>query len=241
MIVSHAHRFIFLRTEKTAGSSLFEALRSLLAPGDLDADMRRPKWAKFSPIHHGALKRHVPDLFGLHVHATAAQARRVLGPKVFDSYLKFAVERNPWDRQVSLYHHRCWKTGRTPAFDRDMRSALYRNTEYCRLNNWSIYAIGDRIVADRILRYETLEADLARLWSDLGVTPPEMPRLRSEYREDRPHYASFYTPETRDLVARWYAREIEALGYRFETPAAEPGRGPLPHARPGLAAAAPSR
>lgn len=220
MIVSHAHRFIFLRTEKTAGSSLFAALAAGLPEGDFNADMGRPAWARWSPIHHGALKRRIPDLFGLHVHATAAQARRVLGREIFDGYFKFAVERNPWDRQVSLYHHRAWKTGRAPNFDRDMRSVLYRNTEYCRLNNWSIYAIGGEIVADRILRFESLDADLARLWADLGVAPPTLPRLRADYREARPHYSTFYSDATRDLVGRWYAPEIAALDYRFETPAA---------------------
>lgn len=216
MIVSHSHRFIFLRTEKTAGSSLSEALKLAGREGDFASDMSRPAWSRFSPIHHGALKRKVPDLFGLHVHATAAQARRVLGPAVFDSYFKFAVERNPWDRQVSLYMHRCWKTGRTPNFDRDIRSLIYRSTEHVRLQNWKVYAIGGEVVADMILRYETFDEDLRRLWKEIGMEPLELPRKRSEYREERPHYATFYTPESRDLVGRWYAREIAALGYRFE-------------------------
>ena len=220
MIVSHSHRFIFLRTEKTAGSSLSDALRHLVlseGPGaGLVADMTRPAWSKFSPIHHGALKRKLPDLFGLHVHAHAAQVRRVLGPDVFDSYLKFAVERNPWDRQVSLYMHRCWKTGRTPDFDRDIRSLAYRSTEHVRLQNWPVYALGDRVVTDMMLRYESFEDDLRVLWERLGIPPLDLPRKRSEYREERPHYSTYYTSESRDLVGRWYHREIAALGYRFE-------------------------
>ncbi|MEL6197473.1 MAG: sulfotransferase family 2 domain-containing protein [Pseudomonadota bacterium] len=216
MLVSHRYRFIYLRTEKTASTSLFEALQRLLEPGDYDSALKRPAWAKYSPIHHGALRRQLPDLFGMHPHGTAAQARRIIGAKTFDSYFKFAVERNPWDRQVSLYHHRCWKTGRTPDFDRDMQSAWYRATEYCRLNNWSIYAIGDEVVVNRLLRFETLARDLGALWADLGIAPPVLERRRSEYRAERPHYASFYSDATRDLVGRWYAREIDALGYRFE-------------------------
>ncbi|MEM0929248.1 MAG: sulfotransferase family 2 domain-containing protein [Pseudomonadota bacterium] len=217
MIVSHTHKFIFLRTEKTAGSSLMKALREMATEEDLVADMSRPAWAKFSPIHHGALKRKIPDLFGLHVHATAAQARRVLGPEIFDSYYKFAVERNPWDRQLSLYMHRCWKTGRTPNFDQDIRSLLYRSTEHVRLNNFNVYAIGGSVVADRMLRYESFEDDLAELWGDLGIEPPELGREREYNKEPRPQYSTFYTPESRDLIGRWYAKEIAALGYRFES------------------------
>jgi hypothetical protein len=218
MMVSHKYRFIFLRTEKTANSSLTLALQSVLDENDLQATMRRPPWAKLSPIHHGALQRHFPQWFGLHQHATASQVRGVLGRRIFDSYYKFAVERNPWDRQVSLYAHREWKKGK-PAdhFDRDMRSLIYRNTEYVRLNNWSIYAIGRKIVADRVMRYERLAEEIDQLITTLGIPGPiDMPRLR-RYRPDRPHYSTYYSDATRDLVAKWYAKEIEALDYTFES------------------------
>jgi hypothetical protein len=220
MIVSHKYRFIFLRTEKTASSSLMTALQNVLDENDLQSNMRRPSWAKYSPIHHGALKRNFPQFFGLHTHATAWQARNVLGRKIFDSYYKFAVERNPWDRQVSLYAHRQWKKGK-PAdnFDRDMRSVLYRNTEYVRPNNWSIYAIGREIVADRVLRYERLADEIGDLVATLGIPNPiALPRLR-QYTQERPHYSTYYSDKTRNLVANWYAREIDALGYAFESDA----------------------
>jgi hypothetical protein len=216
MIVNHAHKFIFLRTEKTAGSSLSQALKDMGGEDDFAADMSRPAWARFSPVHHGGLKRKIPDVFGLHVHATASQARRVLGPRIFDSYFKFAVERNPWDRQVSLYMHRCWKTGRQPDFDRDILSWRYRATEHVRLRNWPIYAIGNEVVVDMVLRYERFGQDLETLWERIGMDPPALPRKRSEYRRHRPHYATYYSSASRDLVASWYRREIEALGYRFE-------------------------
>lgn len=223
MIVSHKYRFIFLRTEKTASTSMIKVLQSVLDENDMQASMRRPPWAKFSPIHHGALKHYFPRWFGLHTHATARQVRDILGRKIFDSYYKFAVERNPWDRQVSLYAHREWKYGR-PAdhFDRDMRSLIYRNTGYVRPNNWSIYAIGREIVADRVIRYERLAEEFGELATTLGIPGPvALPRLR-QYATNRPHYSTYYSPPTRDLVAKWYAKEIEALGYTFESEASAP-------------------
>lgn len=237
MIISHRYRFIFLRTEKTASTSLTAALREALGEDALHAGLKRPAWAKYSPIHHGALKRNFPDLFGLHPHATARQVRRLLGPEIFDSYFKFAVERNPWERQVSLYFHREWKKGNTsPDFDRDMRSVFYRNTEYVRLNNWSVYASGAHVAADRVLRYERLEDELAGLCETLSLPAPlSLPKLRN-YAADRAHYSSFYSDESRKLVAGWYAKEIEAFGYRFETPAtaAQPEAvGGAPVAAPG--------
>lgn len=231
MIVSHKYRFIFLRTEKTASTSMMKALRNILDEDDLRPSGRRPSWAKFSPIHHSALRRYYPQWFGLHTHATASQIRDVLGRKIFDSYYKFAVERNPWDRQVSLYAHRKWKKGQpVDHFDRDMRSLIYRNTSYVRLNNWSKYAIGRDIVADRVIRYERLAEEIGELVTTLGLPGPlDLPRLRS-YTPGRAHYSTYYSDATRDLVAKWYAREIDALGYTFksEESAAQRARAAVP-------------
>jgi len=219
MIVSHRHKFIYLRTEKTASTSLSHALERVLGPEDVIYRSFSGEWLKYLPFHPGGLKRTFPRVFGLHFHAKARHVRAVLGRKVFDSYFKFAVERNPWDRQVSLYHHREWKR-RNPApdFDRDMRSPLYRLSDYTRLNNWSIYSIGGTIVADRVLRYERLDEEVPALLDALGIERSvEMPRLRTSYGGgNRRHYSSYYSGRTRDLVGRWYRREIEAFDYHFE-------------------------
>jgi hypothetical protein len=230
LFISHKYRFIFIRTEKTAGTSLSKAFHIMHQDdpkptgskkyGSYEGVKRRPAWSKFSPIHYGALERNLPVLFGLHSHATAKDVRDVVGRRIFDTYYKFAVDRNPWERQLSLYYQRSAKNKKTDLnFDRDMRSAFYRATEYCHLHNWRMYAIGDELVADRVLRYETLSADLDELCRHLGIEQKlDMPRLRADHRPDRQHYSAHYSPATRDLVGRWYAREIEALGYKFEAP-----------------------
>ena len=217
MIVSHKYKFIFLRTEKTASTSLSNALYPHLGPDDYVADLKRPAWSKYCPIHHGALKRTLPRLFGAHPHATAAQVRSVVGRETFDTYFTFAVDRNPWDRQISLYTHREWKKDKGPEnFDRDMRSIWYRNTEHCRLNNWSVYAIGDEIVADKVYDYARLDEAVADLCKRFDISDGlDMPRRR-QYVANRPHYSTYYTDFTRDLIARWHRREIDALGYEFE-------------------------
>ncbi len=221
MIISHKHRFIFLQTEKTGGTSLTTALQKIMGDEDIAADMSRPPWAKYSPIHHGALKRHFPARFGLHTHATAAQVRAIVGSEKFGSYFKFAVERNPWDRQVSLYFHREWKKQNANLnFDRDLRSFLYRNSEYVRLHNWKNYAIGNDVVVDQVLRYENLADDVAQLSATLGLkTPLKLPKLR-KYTADRPHYSTYYTAKSRALVAKWYGKEIAAMGFVFDDQAA---------------------
>ena len=39
-------------------------------------------------------------------HMPVSMVRRMLGRKKFETYFSFAIERNPWDAVVSLYHWR---------------------------------------------------------------------------------------------------------------------------------------
>lgn len=218
MFISHRYRFIFIRTEKTASSSLTAALRRALPDERQLHSTRPPKWSEYSPVHHGGFKRALPQIFGLHVHARACQIRAAVGENVWNSYFKFAVERNPWDRQVSLYAHRKRRDDPNAPlqFDKDMRSWLYRATEYTRLHNWQIYTENDCLIVDRVLKYETLGEELDALWSQLGVREAvSLPRARGGYRDNQESYREHYSDFTRDLIARWYAREIEHFGYEF--------------------------
>ena len=103
MIVSHKYRFIFLRTEKTASTSMIKALQGILDENDVQASSGRPSWAKFSPIHHSALRRHCPQLFGLHTHATASQVRDVGQIANLIVAQMLHLESQDPDKDISLY------------------------------------------------------------------------------------------------------------------------------------------
>ncbi|MXU65354.1 sulfotransferase family 2 domain-containing protein [Oceanomicrobium pacificus] len=218
MLISHKYKLIFLRTEKTASTSLSAAMRDALGEDAIIARTYRDKTRRFRKLGEGSLKRAWPERFGLHPHATAAQVRRVYGPEIFDSYFKFAVERNPWERQVSLYFQR--QRRRKPDdldFDRDMRSWMFRTFRHVRLDNWSKYAIGDRIVADKVVMYHELEAGLQEVWDRVGISVPiRMQLLNSGFRDRDTDYRDHYSDASRRIVSDWYRREIDAFGFTFD-------------------------
>jgi hypothetical protein len=229
MIISHTYRFIFLRTEKTAGTSTEFALAEICGPDDIatgiSAGMAKrlglntawsKRWSNYFPIRTGALRRSMPRLFGLHTHATAAQVKDVLPHSIFSSYFKFAVERNPWDRQVSLYYQRARQSfQREPDFNRDMNSLLYRALHHTRVRNWQVYTIKDQIVVDEVLPYENLAVELARIAKQLGLPCElELGHRRSGFRSSA-DYRGQYTEGTKRLIANWYRKEIAAFGYEF--------------------------
>lgn len=231
MLISHRYRFVFLKTEKTASTSLYKALLQLMQQSDPvhPADQRtrsallRRKGSLEGLSFHGsttAWRRKLPRLFGLHQHARARDVRDFLGSTLFDAYTVVTSERNPWDRQVSLYSHRLSDRGvrDLSGFDRDMRSWSYNAFHHNRLHNWETYTLNGQVCADVVIRYEHLAADFAAFLERLGVDPERVPlgQARATSRPRGNDSRALYTEASRDLIAAWYQREIAHFGYRFE-------------------------
>jgi hypothetical protein len=142
---------------------------------------------------------------------------------VWNCYFKFCVERNPWDKVLSHYH---------------MHAAREAGLARCSLGNGGLLSLdeylargrfpinyfrytdrsGRKIIVDRVLHYENLNAELGEVFSQLnipfegtlGVT------AKSEYRTDRRPYQQIFNDEQRRIVEKAFAKEIELHGYRFE-------------------------
>jgi hypothetical protein len=228
MIISHTHRFIFIKTNKTAGTSIEAALTSLCGGRAVITPFRadnEPYRAGRGPqnyrIEHPSKpkrpwwrtlfrrpERYWHPSVGFYEHMPAWQIRNYVGEDVWRSYYKFAFDRNPWDRQVSWYHYKTKSKRRRPSFERFMRS----RTAFVR--NYELYAIDGTVAVDFVGRFETLSEDLASVMQTLGVeTKLALPKTNVSESRD---YRSYYTPELRDRVAEWYAPEIKLLGYAFE-------------------------
>jgi hypothetical protein len=228
MIISHRHRFIFVKTKKTAGTSIELALREICGPDDVITPITREADEKInkglSPQHwHVSGKRDLvwpwlkkvlpwhPKHENFSAHIPAEPARHLIGDKTWSEYFKFSVERNPWDRQVShYYYHVRPETGRRMTFKEFM------NMRRAYLNNYDIYSIDGVISVDHVMRYEHLAAEFAAVLQRIGISQSvELPRAKGGIRKEETSYREFYDDHTRGLVAQWYRREIEAFGYEF--------------------------
>lgn len=232
MIVSHEHKFIFLKTIKTAGTSVEAALTQICGPDDVitpyraaseeDRQGRGPQNYRLEhplvpqiPLWRRVLRR--PQRYwhpsvGFYEHMPAWRVRAYVGEEVWRSYFKFAFDRNPWDRQISWYFYKTKTKRHRPSFERFMTS---RRRAY--VWNFEIYGDGAKLAVDYVGRYEHLNEDLNAALQQIGVDERiAIPHTnRTPTRDHSLDYRSFYSPRTRGLVAEWYAREIDALGYEF--------------------------
>lgn len=68
---------------------------------------------------------------------------------------------------------------------------------------------------DYVIRFEDLDGGYKEVCEKIGIPYKPLPSLKTKTRKSR-DYREFYTPETRDWVAREFAQEIEAFGYTFD-------------------------
>ena len=103
MIISHRHKFIYLKALKVAGTSVEVALAQHCGDRDIVTPIVAfdPKWDEDEYDH--------PRKKGLRYdrHSGLIPVRRHLGRELWHAYFKFAAVRNPWDLVVSQYH---WAT-----------------------------------------------------------------------------------------------------------------------------------
>lgn len=226
-IVSHRHRFIFLKTRKTAGSSVELWLAPHLDPAqdlfrsgeELRAEHPEIWWRFDSPARHlsrrlGEVMRRAPRF---REHMPAAEVRDYVGEDVWRSYRKITIVRDPWDRTISLWKWRERREGQTVTLE-DFVAAMAAGGARAKQmgaaswDNWPIYAIGDTIIADDIIRYERLEAEIRRVFGALGISGPELPRAKSGVRPPGSTTA-ILTAELIATIGELHAREIEHFGY----------------------------
>ncbi|WP_295407986.1 sulfotransferase family 2 domain-containing protein [uncultured Thiocystis sp.] len=218
MLLSPKYRFLFVHIAKTGGTSVRSALEGL---------RWRDPWyypmflcSRFSHLSGHRIATKLPR------HAKIIAARELLPREFFDSLFKFAFVRNPWDLQVSSFHHirreRPLFLGGRETFEDFLRWKLDPQRPYQYHLDTSITLQSDylidlhgQVIVDFIGRYERLHDDFATACARIGIQPPTLPHARKA--EDRKQdYRSYYNDQTAELVASHFARDIQLLEYRFE-------------------------
>jgi predicted amidohydrolase YtcJ len=85
-------------------------------------------------------------------------------------------------------------------------------------SNWPMYADGDEIIVDVVVRYDRIVDELLPLFEELGIeNVGALPRLKSGHRQHTDHTEGL-TEGQIERIAELHRREIAAFGFTPPAP-----------------------
>lgn len=231
MIISHKYKFIFIKTTKTAGTSVEISLSRFCGEDDVitpltakDEAVRdelnvkpqnftRPlKVTKYSKGDWWRLvsQRKQPTIPQFWNHITAAQIKEIIPSEIWQSYYKFCFVRNPWDRAISRYFWNIESIGSQETLDESLKN---NNPN----SNFDIYTIDGQVAMDFVGKYEKLLTDLTAACKAVNIPfDGWLPRAKGTSRKTHKHYSDMLTPEQAEYIRQKCSKEIELFNYNFE-------------------------
>ncbi len=160
-------------------------------------------------------------------HMAAVRIRELVGEEIWNSYYKFTIVRNPYDRFVSRYFYDMHHMYTTPG-KRDMGQinwGIQTPDEFIRYKpervneNWRLYSDQDVPLVDKVVRYETLAEDLGEVSSAIGLGADLRVRMNTirtkggTRPKSRSRVDDLLGPEEKLAIYLLCRREFELFGY----------------------------
>jgi len=232
MIVSYSRKFIFIKTRKTASTTVEAVLASGCGRDDVIsksgdeiypgsnipiAGRLDPAGAPPSARSRDALRAHRKQTRGarkrgeFYSHMPAAEIKARVDPAFWNEALKVTVERHPYEKAVSQTFYRLHKRNRHGEDFDEFLDRTIRKGGYAGFPMWSI---DGTVVVDRFIRHEDLEAELRQVCESLGIAfPAELPRMKMRTRKDTRPAHEILSDEQKRIVYEYCKQDFEILGY----------------------------
>lgn len=213
MIISHKYKYIFIKTSKTAGTSTETFFEQLSFSKNVQKEVTHSRSElihKEGIIGYRGANSESNKQPTWRNHMSLPTIRKLLNnDEIFNQYFKFSNSRNPWDRVVSGYHHLSY-IGSKISFNEYVAS--------CSLAPLTSF-FEDYINDVYFIRFENLKQDVEYVCKKLGFDfninnfPTYNTQCRRKFKHK--HYTEYYDVETRKIIEKKYAKDIEYFGYKF--------------------------
>jgi hypothetical protein len=223
MLVSHERQFIYLKTRKTASTSVEIYFEPWCVPEGSTADVQHRQESRISTS--GIVGCRGSNTAGKtwYNHMPAENIRELLGDALWARYFKFCLIRNPFDKVVSQFWFLQAKQVRvnlaTAEFDL-VRSHFRKWVELrCFPLDAPVYSIDGRVIADHIVRYENLEQGLQTVCRQLSIAwePERLRRYKGDFRVRDEPFQEYYDRHSESLVGEAFQWELSSFGYELRT------------------------
>ncbi len=238
MIVSFSKRFIFIKTRKTAGTSMEIALSGQCADGDIvtpivpEDELLRFRQgglpANFSSDRSlekayrdaiaggdeaaiGRAKKDLRQTLLFRNHMPASQVRKKLPQDIWDSFFTFTIERHPYEKAVSQGYFRYRKASKKIPFEEFLQKVV-ESKDY---RNFDLYSDRKSVVVQKIYKYEELDDRLDEIEEMTSTALRDnFPTAKSGHRSDRKPASEILSKQQKAIIQEACFEEFELLGYQ---------------------------
>jgi hypothetical protein len=204
MIISYKYKFIFIKTRKTAGSSITTYLNTLLGNEDISDGDRID----------GRLSKNVNYQDHRNGHQTAAWISKAF-PHEWNNFYKFTVERNSWGKVLSAFNF--YKKNNLFKFN-TIHEFLHTHDERKSIPvDWKSYTIKNQIAVDDIIQYDNLENDFLKICKKIGISyNGELQKIKIKHYGSDHYKYQFSSTEHKKIKSLFY-KEIDFFNYKYDT------------------------
>jgi hypothetical protein len=223
VMVSHSHRFIFLKTRKTAGTSVEMALQHLCTPPGTPVTEPTPVLdTRFGIVgrRHAARPPWSRLIFwrkDWYNHMPADQIARALGRKTWTDYRKVATIRNPFDLAVSRYHFDLARRHLPEKADFRETQADFRDMVF-RMSidhDHDLVHLDGKFVCDEVILFEDLREQVARIARIFapGTPAPELPHAKKTANRRTHPVAEYFDEASIGRILQTSGWVFDRFGY----------------------------
>ena len=231
MIIDSSKKFIFIKTKKTASTSIEIALSSLCSEDAVVTAIKPEDEAIRTRFNISSARNYrcgesqflpskeVAQKFarrGFYNHMSAWDVKRILKAQ-FEEYLKISIVRNPWDRVVSHYYWGIKDKGvNAPSF----KDYLRGTPENINCNERLLFHPSkDKLLVDYVIKFENIEQDVKKIQKKLNVDEDlfsiiQNSSSKTNVRPKRTNPYELYCDYTSSLVEMLCEKEIEYFDYK---------------------------
>jgi hypothetical protein len=209
MIVSHEHKFVFVRTLKTASSSIEKAIIKNLGKDDAWS------WDRAEGVLENKSRNAAPHGSYSYIIQRFPEAKK---------YFSFCFDRNPWEKIISEYYFRL--------YGKDINGEKvfgHSNIKKCKdieeaylsfypryfFPNQNLYSESGTVLVNKVFQYEKLDDSLDFLENKFGLNLKEnFPLLKSGFnRGGKP--SEIFSDKTAKSIAEVNNIPISLFNYTF--------------------------
>ena len=206
MIVDHIHQILYIKTRKTASTSIElwladqwcgdQCIITPISPEDERRRKRNPQNYLWGATVQDGLRLN----FRFYNHMPISELNGM-----FSGYFSFTFERHPYEKVVSQYFYL------KPSHP-DLTIDTVINKKMC--FNYPLYAHSEtnQILVDKVWRFEELEDRLTELSEKLGIKYNGLPKAKTKYRPDVT-VDDCLSSEQKDQIYNVHKPEFDLMNY----------------------------